>query len=114
MVFLDWEKTFDKLYQNRIWGTLARFSVPDALINAITSLYSNATFAVQIEGTFSTPQKQKRGIRQGCPLSPFLFIVTLAAIMYDTSAELTREHGADTDWPFLINHLPYADDTALL
>ena len=36
IMFLDWEKAFDKLYQSRIWETMHRFGVPNALINAVT------------------------------------------------------------------------------
>lgn len=50
VVFLDWEKAFDKLYQSRIWETLSRFGVPDDLVRAAKSLYANPTFEVQHQG----------------------------------------------------------------
>lgn len=114
ILLIDWEKAFDKIYQSRIWETMARYGVPDALINATRSLYAHATFAVHLNGVTSGTYRQERGIRQGCPLSPFLFIVVMAAIMEDTLT-LLRTHGEDDpDWIFQLSHLLYTDDTALL
>ena len=114
ILFLDWEKAFDKIYHFRIWESLARFGVPDALIHAVLSLYDSATFSVTIDGRTSSPHSQRRGIRQGCPLSPFSFITVMAALIYDTQTYLTRTHGADPDWIFHICALLYADDTAFV
>ena len=114
LVFLDWEKVFDKLYQSRLGETMARFGVPNELINATRSLYDHPTFEVTIQGHTSTHQRQERGIRQGCPLSPLLFIITLSGIMHDTIGLLQERHGNGEDWLFHISHLLYADDTTLL
>jgi hypothetical protein len=83
MLFLDWEKAFDKIDQSKIIEALHRFQVDPHLINIVQSLYTDPTFYVTLNGNTSKLHTQKRGIRQGCPLSPYLFIVVMAALFHD-------------------------------
>eukprot|EP00973_Karenia_brevis_P033947 4684374-Karenia_brevis.AAC.1 len=53
------------------------------MVEVITSLYENPTFEVEINGVKSTRKRQKRGIRQGCPLSPNLFVILMTTLFHD-------------------------------
>ena len=53
--------------------TLQRLKVPAKIIKLIQCFYSNPDFKVSVNGIDSDWKKQKTGIRQGCPLSPYLF-----------------------------------------
>ena len=61
----------------------------------------------------STERRQSAGISQGCPLSPFLFVMIMSVIMFDTVSELGG--GAKQ---LLEQHrlaaILYADDTLLI
>ena len=113
LVLLDWEKAFDKIDRNKMFEALDRFKVNKKYINIIKSLYKDTQFKVEIEGDSSTWLKQETGIRQGCPLSPYLFIIVMTAMFEDIKEDSNlaynlikhRVPGADFD------EVMYADDT---
>ena len=113
MVLLDWEKSFDKVDRNKMFEALERISVSKTYINIIKSLYKNTQFKVEMEGDSSKWLKQETGIRQGCPLSPYLFIIVMTVMFEDVKEESNlatnliknRVPGADFD------EVMRADDT---
>ena len=70
---------------------LERMQVDKVLIDLVSALYDNPTFAVKIEGQQSEFHKQERGIRQGCPLSPYLFLIVMAVMFDDIHFDCDRE-----------------------
>ena len=112
LVFLDWEKTFDRVKQDKLFEALSRMGVPSQYIEAIKSLYNNPQFAVRMGSHQSTWRTQNRGIRQGCPLSPYLFVILMTVMFRDVHAEINLERGRLQGLSF--TELLYADDTALV
>ena len=80
---LDWEKAFDKVLQDRMTKAIERLGVPDNIINMISAIYKEPNYTIVDKDTATDPRIQQTGIRQGCPLSPHLFIVLMTVIMYD-------------------------------
>ena len=74
---LDWEKAFDKVSQVGLMAALERMNVDDKMRRVIGALYRRPTFKVEIDGNSSGWFEQRAGIRQGCPLSPYLFSFSL-------------------------------------
>ena len=111
LVLLDWEKAFDKVSQVGLMEALERMNVDDKMRRVIRALYRRPTFKVEVDGAPSGWYEQKAGIRQGCPLSPYLFIVLMTVLFADVHRGLgrsTMKHrvlGADFD------EVLYADDT---
>ena len=85
------EKAFDKIDHTKMFISLARLGIPEAILNNIKALYKNPTFKV-VQGIHESQWCQRRtGIRQGCPLSPYLFILTTHAILKGRTAIHTIE-----------------------
>ena len=83
LIFLDWEKAFDKISHEKMFQSLHRMSIPVEILDAIKAIYQKPMFQVMHRDKFSSWLSQRTGIRQGCPLSPYLFIVTMHVLFHD-------------------------------
>ena len=88
LLLLDWTKAFDKIDHEGLVSALERHDIAPQLINLIKDIYKKATFFVGIDGQKSHTYKQETGIRQGCPLSPYLFLVVMTTIFHDIHDDL--------------------------
>ena len=82
ILFLDWEKAFDRVSHSALLSALRRFNLPEHFVQVIASLYRGPEFYVEVEGKASDHFQQRRGIRQGCPLSPYLFLIVMSALLF--------------------------------
>ena len=85
-LFLDWSQAFDSIGHQHLAAALHRYGIPPILIHAIMALYHNAKFFVSEFFSDSPHHILHRGIRQGCPLSPFLVIIVLSALTSDLNS----------------------------
>ena len=74
---LDAMKAFDCLEWPFLWSVLQCMGFGRLFIDMIKVLYKNPTDVVLTGRTSSPPFPISRGSRQGCPLSPFLFALSL-------------------------------------
>lgn len=82
MVFLDWAKAFDRLKSDTLIVALRRFGLPEAFVQMIGGIYRVRRFFIYNHTGTSAEYEQAAGIAQGCPLSPFLFIIVQSAMFY--------------------------------
>ena len=112
MLALDYKRAFDSIPKTSPREALRRHRVPLPLTEIIIAIYDAPLFRVRDQMAESKDYTQDTGIRQGCPLSPLLFIAVTSMMFRDIAAE-TPEHymlPRGLRAPSLL----YADDTLLL
>jgi hypothetical protein len=101
---IDLAKAFDRLEWSFITQSLLRLGFNNHFINLIYTLVN------QQPTSYFHPQ---RGLRQGCPLSPYLFVIAINELSMRLQEQMTISNlqgvtlapGAPT-----IHSLPFADD----
>ena len=74
---LDQMKAFDRVEYKWLMRVLQHFGFGPDFLKWVTVLYTNLKTAVIINGHISEEFEYTRGVKQGCPLSPLLYILTI-------------------------------------
>ncbi len=77
LLLIDLEKAYDRVNQNFLFRVLEKFGLPPSWIGALSVLYAASTSKILVNGYESETVHLGRGVRQGCPLSPFLFLFAI-------------------------------------
>jgi exonuclease III len=87
LLIIDFEKAFDSISWKFIDESLESYNFGKNFRHYIKTLYKNAATAVINNGNISEWFNPERGVRQGCPISPYLFLlcVELLAISIRTN-----------------------------
>ena len=107
--FVDLEKAFDSVPRTKLFSVLYDYGIRGKLLDAIRALYRNSTAMVRICGKLSKPFEVRNGVRQGCGLSPLLFIIYMDRVL--KSANFNSKIKIEN---IEVSCLAYADDVVIL
>ena len=113
MIFIDFEKAFDSIEWCFLCKCLEAFNFGLEFMKWVKTFYKNVSSCVVNNGVSSPSLKLGRGVRQGDPLSPYLFVVAIEilAISIRSNTSIKGITIGDNETKLLA----YADDmTALL
>jgi hypothetical protein len=103
-IFIDQEKAFDRVNRNKLWRVLEEYGVKGQILENIMALYKNSQSAVKTTTGLSDWFKISSGVRQGCVLSPLLFITYMDRI----TKSANENNNSD------IHELLFADDQCIV
>lgn len=113
---VDFEKAYDRLKWSFIRETLAQMNLPILLIDIIMDCVTTSELQVLWNGEPSRSFKPSRGVRQGDPLSPYLFVMCMERLFQTIEAAIIENKWkpirASRGGPLLSN-LFFADDIIL-
>lgn len=115
LVGIDFTKAFDTISKSLIQDSLKLYGFGPDFQHWIETLMANTESSIHQYGWTSEPFQTERGIRQGCPLSPLLFI--LAVEVLAIKIRHSNIHGIsmprNQTEHSIFKILQYADDTTL-
>ncbi|KAJ0588293.1 putative RNA-directed DNA polymerase [Helianthus annuus] len=114
---IDFEKAFDNVRWSFVVNVLHQMGFPSTWVKWISGILKSARSSVLVNGATTFQFRCEKGMRQGDPLSPFLFLVVMEALsrMLSRAKEAGIIKGIPTpnNGP-VISHLLYADDAIVL
>ena len=83
LCFVDYEKAFDSIHRSTLWKIMRCYGKPPTckIVRMVQVMHTNCTSAV-VDGDGRTEWFEvKSGVRQGCNMSGFLFLLVIDWVM---------------------------------
>ncbi|CAH9111778.1 unnamed protein product [Cuscuta europaea] len=115
LIKVDLRKAYDTIFWSFLEKILMAIGFPERFVKWIMECVSTSSFSISINGILHGNFKGKRGLRQGDPMSPLLFVICLEYL-----SRLLHNRTNTTAFKFhpkcgklKITHVAYADDLML-
>lgn len=111
---LDFHKDFDRISWKFIDSVLKKMGLNDKWISWLSNCQNNSTTSILINGSPCAPIRLQKGVKQGDPLSPFIFVLAVEGLkqIIDTSIRNGLLTGFQLENSLqIISLLEFADDT---
>ena len=104
LCFVDFDKAFDSVHRETLWHLLKSYGIPTKLVNMVKAMYKNCRCAVMDETDHLEWFEVLSGVRQGCVMSGFLFLIVIDWVMRRNCGEQQKWNQMETDnnprWPW--------------
>lgn len=118
LAFLDVAQAYDTVETRRLWSILRALGLQENLLRLLEALYEDTQVVIHWGCRNTNTIAVSRGLRQGCPLSPLLFMLFVSSL-----ERRLAESGRGFDVTYMkqrgskVQRLPalfYADDIVLM
>ena len=110
--FVDFKKAFDFTHKDSLWIIMRQYGIPQKLVQMVKTLYGDFQCSVIDENETTDWFPVMTGVKQGCCMSGFLFLLVIDWVMRKT----VEGERTGTRWNFttVLEDLDFVDDLALL
>ncbi|CAG8671601.1 3782_t:CDS:2, partial [Ambispora gerdemannii] len=105
---LDQQKAFDRVNHQYLSKVLEHFGLPPVFIQLVNNIFGQQSANITDNKHLSNEFRLERGVRQGDPLSPILFALSIEPLLATLSSSPYQINS------HLDNNQAYADDTTIL
>jgi len=109
--FIDISKAYDRIDRELLWLSLRRHGIQGRMLEFLRTVYTSTDSAVCIDGYLTEFFSVSLGVRQGCVLSPSLFLIFINGLV---AAINSAGLGIRVNAHLLLVCLLFADDLVLL
>jgi hypothetical protein len=81
MTAIDFSNAFGSVPYEMIMSVMEQRNFPEWSREIVGDMYEGATSVIELKGKRSRQIEWKRGVKQGCPLSPLLFNLCVEAVI---------------------------------
>jgi hypothetical protein len=75
VLYIDFQKAFPSVPHEALWKKLRHIGIPENIIKFLDTTYKGSTFRMRVGDELSDNYPMEIGTKEGCPLSPLLFII---------------------------------------
>ncbi|CAI7836059.1 unnamed protein product [Closterium sp. NIES-53] len=107
LLLVDFRKAFDSVSKGFLFTVLERMGFPSLFVDWVRGLHKDTRTSMLINGWMGEAVDVVSGVRQGCPLVPYLFLCAVEPLAQQAAARnlgLERGH-------WRLAYLGYANDT---
>ena len=110
MSFIDITKAYDSVNREILWKKLSSLGITGEFLETLKSLYSDDSVDCLVNGLTTRPIFLRRGLRQGCSLSPLLF----ALYIMDVGNDINLSQLGFMIGNICVSGLLFADDLVIV
>ncbi|CAH2276980.1 Hypothetical predicted protein [Pelobates cultripes] len=112
LLALDQSKAFDRVDHRYLWSVLRKYGLPGKFVNWIITLYRGAESFALVNGWRGRTFRIRSGVRQGCPLSPLLYVFAVDPFIRRVEAGTLQGVARAPERPLRV--VAYADDISIV
>ena len=113
---LDIHKAFDSLSWDFLFAVLERMNFPSSIIEWIRKCITGCMVSIKLNGALEGFFQCKNGLRQGDPLSPYLFVLCMEVLTRCLNYNTSNSESFSYHWrtkELRLSHLTFVDDLFL-
>ncbi|CAI5997129.1 unnamed protein product [Closterium sp. NIES-65] len=111
LLLVDFQKAYDTVSRSFLFKTLEKLGLPGQFVKWTEGLHKGSETRLAINGWLGKRVEMQRGVRQGCPLAPYLFLCALEPLCAEIRS---RGLGVKAEGGEAVSYVGYAGDTSLI